>query len=149
MDFRLTAIKREGLPEVLENKGTRPFTFREQGNKMKIKLGTPEQKHILGNREHQNRRNTFREHENTTEQNVSWERGNMDSPWEAFKPLRALSLLKLYDFQFYRYQGPQYYHQGVEKILELLMFKKTKIQQNILLTKSLEIYRMITFCYNW
>ena len=30
-----------------------------------MKLGTREQKHTLGNREHQNRRNTFREHGNT------------------------------------------------------------------------------------
>ena len=51
---------REGLPRVLGNKGTWPFTFREQGYKRKIKLGTLEQKHILGNREQQNRRT--REH---------------------------------------------------------------------------------------
>ena len=44
-------ITAEGLPGVLGNKGTWPFTFREQGNKRKIKLGTGEQKHILGNRE--------------------------------------------------------------------------------------------------
>ena len=48
------------------NKGTWPFTFREQGNRRKIKLRTREQKHILGNREHQNGRNTqLREHGNT------------------------------------------------------------------------------------
>ena len=35
------------------------------GNKREIKLGTREPKHIFGNREHQNRRNTFREHGNT------------------------------------------------------------------------------------
>ena len=35
-----------GLPGVLGNKGTWPLTFREQGNKRKIKLGTREQKHI-------------------------------------------------------------------------------------------------------
>ena len=51
----------EPLPGVLGNKGTCPLTFLEHGNKRKIKLGTQEQKHILGNREHQNQRNTFRE----------------------------------------------------------------------------------------
>ena len=57
---------RARLPEVLGNKGTWPFTFREQGNKRKIKLGTREQKYILGNRKHQNRRNTFREQRGNT-----------------------------------------------------------------------------------
>ena len=52
-------------PGVSGNKGTWPLTFWEHGNKGKIKLGTREQKHVLGNREHQNRRNTFREHGNT------------------------------------------------------------------------------------
>ena len=32
----------EGLPGVSANKGTWPFTFREQGSKRKIKLGTRE-----------------------------------------------------------------------------------------------------------
>ena len=45
-----------GLSGVLRNKGTWSFTFREQGNKREIKLGTREQKHSLGNREHLNRR---------------------------------------------------------------------------------------------
>ena len=44
----------KGHPGVLGNKGTWPFTFREQWNKSKRKLGTREQKHILGNREYQN-----------------------------------------------------------------------------------------------
>ena len=55
----------EGLPGVLGTKGTWPITFRGQGNEKKIKLGTREQKHSFGNREHQNRRNTLREHGNT------------------------------------------------------------------------------------
>ena len=42
-----------------------PRDFREQGNMAINVLGTWEQKHILGNREHQNRRITFREHGNT------------------------------------------------------------------------------------
>ena len=49
-------INIEDLPGVLGNKGTWPFTFREY---------IREQKDILGNRENQNRRNTFREHGNT------------------------------------------------------------------------------------
>ena len=60
----VTAMRTEGLPGVLGNKETWAFTVREQGNKRKIKLGTREQKHILGNKEHQNRRNTFREQGN-------------------------------------------------------------------------------------
>ena len=54
--------------------------FREQGNKRKIKLGTWEQKHILGNREHQNRRillGNSREHkENFVGNKGTW------TPWE-------------------------------------------------------------------
>ena len=68
----------EGLPGVLGNKGTWPFTFREQGNKRKIKLGTRKQKHILGN--------TKIEEillGNTGTQDTGklcWEQGNIDSP---------------------------------------------------------------------
>ena len=61
-----------GLPGVIGNKGTLPFTFREQGNKRKIRLGTREQKHILGNREHQNTTGT--------QGKVCWEQGNRDTP---------------------------------------------------------------------
>ena len=35
------------------------FSFNKEFQR-KIKLGTRDQKHILGNREHQNRRNTFK-----------------------------------------------------------------------------------------
>ena len=59
-------ITKEGLPGVLGSKqGTMPFSFREQGDKIKIRLGTREQEHVLGNGKHQDRKNTFREHRNT------------------------------------------------------------------------------------
>ena len=83
VDLRLTAIKSEGLPEVLENKGTWPFTFREQEKKRKIKLGTREQKHSLGNREQQNRRNTFRENGNTRKILLGTREHGPPPPWEA------------------------------------------------------------------
>ena len=71
----------EAPPRVSGNKGTRPLTFWEHGNKKKIKLGTWEQKHILGNREHQNQRNTFREHGNTRK--ILLGTREHGPPWEA------------------------------------------------------------------
>ena len=52
-------------PEGFRNKGTSPLTFWEHESKRNIKLRTWEQRHILGNRELQKGRNTFREHGNT------------------------------------------------------------------------------------
>ena len=49
--------------------------------KRKLKLGTREQKHILGKREHQNRRNTFREHGNTRK--ILLETREHGPPWES------------------------------------------------------------------
>ena len=47
-----------GSPRGFREQGNMAVNFLEHGNKGKIKLGTREQKHILGNREHQNRTRT-------------------------------------------------------------------------------------------
>lgn len=67
--------------------GTQPYSHqhRNKWNIYKL-LVTREQKHILGNREHLNRRNTLREQEGNT-RNILWEGGNM-SP---LNPLRKRS----------------------------------------------------------
>ena len=64
--------EKQEAPGVSGNKGISiwPLTFScflGTWEQRKIKLGTREQKHILGNREHQNRRNTFRELGNVTQ----------------------------------------------------------------------------------
>ena len=78
----------------------------EQGNmainflgtwcKRKIKLGTREQKHILGNKERQNRGNTFREHGNTRK--ILLRTREHEPPWEAlsYESLIIIIIITVY-----------------------------------------------------
>ena len=79
--------------------GTREHGHWEHENKRKIKLGTWEQKHILGNREHQNRRKTFREDGNTRKSLLgAKEHGPPPPPsWETLRNLHAYVICLLHE----------------------------------------------------
>ena len=70
------------------NKGTCPFTFREQENK----TGNTGTKAYFGNKGHQNRRNTFREHKG----NLVGNKGTWTSP--AGRPSNASDPRRLRGF---------------------------------------------------